>query len=164
MPRALPLADHLTSQQLRDRMTQSQDARLRSHYQVVYLCSQGLSAPRIAQTVGYSPNWVRRLVHRYNQHGEAGLEDRRQHNPGHEPLLSPEQVAQLERALEAPPADGGLWNGPKVARWIAQQTGRAFVYPQQGWAYLRRLGYTAQAPRRRHAEADAQAQEVFKKS
>ncbi len=164
MPRALSLADHLKSQQLRNRMRQTQQARLRSHYQVIYLASQGLSAPKIAQTVGYSANWVRTLVHRYNEHGEAGLVDRRQHNPGQEPLLSPEQAAQLEGALAAPPAEGGLWNGPKVARWIAHETGRAFVYPQQGWVYLRRLGYTAQAPRRRHAQADAQAQQAFKKS
>jgi len=164
MPPALSLADHLTSQQLRERMRQAQDVRLRSHYQVIYLASQGLSAPKIAQTVGYSANWVRTLVHRYNDHGKAGLVDRRQHNPGQEPLLSPEQSAQLERALEASPADGGLWNGPKVARWIAQRTRREFVYAQQGWAYLRRLGYTAQAPRRRHAEADAEAQQAFKKS
>src|SRR3954451_25103043 len=35
----------------------------------------------------------------------------------------------------APPADGGLWTGPKVATWMAARLGRQ-VRPQRGWDYL----------------------------
>jgi len=164
MARSLALADHLSTEVLQERMRQTTDARLRSHYQVIYLKSQGQAAPQIAKTVGYSQNWVRSLIHRYNEHGEAGLLDRRTDNPGRLPLLDAQEQAELEHLLAERHEDGGLWNGPKVARWIAQKTGRETVYPQQGWAYLRRLGFTAQAPRRRHAKADAEQQQAFKKS
>lgn len=145
-------------------MQQAHDARLRAHYQVIYLVSQGQSAPRVAETVGYCANWVRRLLHRYNEEGEAGLEDRRRDNPGRTPYLTPEQQTELEAALAQRHEDGRLWNGPKVARWIEQKTGRDAVYPQLGWDYLRRLDYAPQHPRRRHREADPEAQAAFKKS
>ena len=164
MSRPLPLADHLSTDDLRQRMQQADTARLRARLQVIYLVSQGQSAPRVAHTVGYHPNWVRSLVHRYNREGEAGLDDGRRDNPGRTPYLSPEQQAQLTAALEERHHDGGLWNGPKVARWIAQQTGREQVHPQLGWDYLKRLGFSAQHPRRRHAEADLAEQAAFKKS
>jgi Winged helix-turn helix len=57
-------------------------------------------------------------------------------------LLSPEQQAQRQQALEEPPADGGLWTGPKVACWIESHTGRQ-VHAQQGWEYLKRLNYSS---------------------
>lgn len=164
MPRSLSLASHLSTDELRRRMQQAKDARLRARYQVIYLVSQGQSAPRVATTVGYHANWVRRLVHRYNAGGVARLEDGRQGNPGRTPYLSPQQQAALETALGERHEDGGLWNGPKVARWIARKTGRDKVYPQLGWDYLRRLGFSAQHPRRRHAEADSAEQVAFKKS
>ena len=43
-------------------------------------------------------------------------------------------------APEGPAPDGGDWTGPKVARWIAEKTGSAHVWPQRGWDYLKRLG------------------------
>jgi transposase len=163
MARSLSLADHLSTEVLQQRMRQATEARLRTHYQVIYLKSQGQSVPQIAETVGYCQNWVRSLIHRYNEHGEAGLFDQRTNNPGRLPLLDAAQQAELEHLLAERHEDGGL-NGPKVARWMAQKTGREAVYAQQGWAYLRRLGFTAQAPRRRHVQADAEEQQAFKKS
>lgn len=164
MARSLALAEHLSTEDLLQRIRLTTEARLKSHYQVIYLKSLGQAAPEIAKTVGYSQNWVRSLIHRYNEHGEVGLLDRRRDNPGRVPLLDKAQQAELEQRLHERHHDGGLWNGPKVARWIAQKTGREKVYAQQGWAYLRRLGFTAQSPRRRHAQADAEEQKAFKKS
>ncbi len=135
MARSLSLTDHLSTDDLQQRMRQTTEARLRTHYQVIYLKSQGQSAPQIAETVGYCQNWVRSLIHRYNEHGEAGLFDRRTDNPGRLPLLDAAQQAELESLLAERHEDGGLWNGPKVARWIAQKTDREAVYAQQGWAY-----------------------------
>lgn len=164
MARTLSLTDHLSTEALQQRMHQTTEARLRSHYQVIYLKSQGQHAPQIAKTVGYSQNWVRSLIHRYNEHGEEGLSDRRANNPGRLPLLNEAQQRELEHLLNERHEEGGLWNGPKVARWIEKKINHKTVYAQQGWVYLRRLGFTAQAPRRRHAEADAQEQQAFKKS
>ena len=80
------------------------------------------------------------------------------------PLLTPEQQADLDAALEGGEApDGGPWNGPKVARWIERATGREHVHDQRGWDYLVRLGFSSQSPRPAHDEADPAAGVAFKK-
>ena len=67
-------------------------------------------------------------------------------------------------ALTAPPGDGGLWTGPKVAAWMAARLGRK-VWPQRGWDYLRRLGHSPQVPRPRHAKAASpEEQAEYKKA
>jgi transposase len=52
----------------------------------------------------------------------------------------------------------------KVAKWIEEKSGRAEVRSQRGWEYLRKVGYTPQAPRPSHAKGDEAEQEAFKKS
>jgi transposase len=81
-------------------------------------------------------------------------------------LLDEEGQARLRQALleEAPPG-GGMWCGPKVARWIERETGIDKVHNQRGWEYLRKVGYSPQVPRPSNAKgADSQEQEAFKKS
>jgi transposase len=107
---------------------------------------------------------VQKLALRYNAQGPAALGDRRLHNRGGQPLLSDDALAELAAALEHAPADGGLWSGPKVARWIAAKSGRPSVHPQRGWEYLRRLGYRRQTPRPQHEKAATPEQRAaFKK-
>src|SRR5918911_781015 len=83
--------------------------------------------------------------------------------PGLAAHLSPAELGQRYRAARAaPPADGGLWTGPKVAAWMGVRLGRE-VWPQRGWDYLRKLGYSAQRPR--HAKAASpEEQAAYKKS
>lgn len=88
--------------------------------------------------------------------------DKRHQHPGPPSLLSAELKDELRRLLAGPAPDGGLWTGPKVAAWMAKQLGRP-VLPGQAWQTLRQMGYRLKRPRRRHPEADAQAQEAFKK-
>lgn len=51
--------------------------------------------------------------------------------PGKPELLDKEQQAKLKQCLQASPEDGGIWTGPKVAQWIARETGREKVWPQR---------------------------------
>lgn len=164
MANTLALSPHLTPEQLRVEMTRADSARLRSRWQVVYLKALGKPTAEIAEATGYAPNWIRTLVKRYNEHAADGLRERRESNAGATPLLSAEQQADLGEALRGAAPDGGPWNGPKVAAWIAARTGREAVHHQRGWDYLRRLGFTAQTPRPRHRKAEAEAQATFKKS
>ena len=164
MANHLPLTEHFTPDELHERYRASTDPVERSHWQIIWLKGQGQSTPQIAAVTGYSENWIRRLIHRYNAHGAAGLQDHRHSNPGATPLLSAEQQRELEALLDGEKApDAGPWTGPKIARWIEQKTGRAHVHDQRGWDYLLRLGFSAQTPRPRHAEADAADQAAFKK-
>lgn len=55
-------------------------------------------------------------------------------------------------ALQKRPPDGGLWTGPKVARYVADRWGVG-VDPTTGWRWLRALGFTLRVPRPAHPHA-----------
>jgi transposase len=151
--------------ELEQRYRKAQDPVERSHYQIIWLLAQGKPTREVAAVTGYSGAWIRALARRYNEQQAAGLGDRRHRNPGgaERALLSPPVKAELEQALQAPPADGGLWTSRKVAAWLAARTGRA-VHVQRGWEALRRAGRTPQVPRPAHVKADRAQQEQFRKN
>src|SRR3954449_1829713 len=168
------LAAHPSPAELGQRYRAARSPIERSHLQVVWLLSRGRSEREVAQVTGYGRRWVGEVARRYEEAGPDGLGDRRRRNAGARPLLGAEDGAALRVggggtggarprlgaedeaarrvALAEPPADGGLWTGPKVATWMAARLGRK-VWPQRGWGYLKRLGYSAQRPRPRHAKA-----------
>lgn len=145
------------------------DPVLRTHLLMVWRMSLGESPREVAQMVGYSEKWTREIARRYEAGGVEGLGDRRHTNPGakERALLDEEGQAELREALlgGTPPPGGGMWNGPKVARWIEEKTGsEKKVHVQRGWEYLRKVGYTPQVPRPSNAKgADAEEREAFKK-
>ena len=163
MPKRVHLEQHLTTEELGKRYREASEGIERSHYQIVWLLSQGKLTREVVEATGYSAEWIRRIARRYNQLGEEGLGDRRHNNPGgkERALLDPKAREALGEALMSRPLDGGLWNSRKVAEWIADRIGRD-VGVQRGWEYLRALGYTPQVPRPTHARADAQAQAEFR--
>jgi transposase len=148
----LSVAPHLTLGQLEHRYRQARDPVARSQWQIVWLVAQGKSGREAAEVTGYSAKWVGAVVRRYNAEGPDGIGDRRRVNPGRAPILSAELRAALRARLAEPLPDGGLWSGPKVADWIAEQTGQP-VGPQCGWSYLVRFGPTPRRARRRQVEA-----------
>jgi len=86
-------------------------------------------------------DYAKEILRRYNQEGPDGVKNRNgKRRPSPRSLLTVEQQQELERLLQEPPAEGGDWSGPKVARWIAEKTGKKHVWSQRGWDYLKRLG------------------------
>jgi transposase len=162
MARCLTVAPHLPRPELEARYRQERDSVARTHWHILWLVAQGHRCPHVAALVGYSVEWVRTVVHRYNTAGPAGVGDRRHANPGAAPLLASEHRDALREAVGGPAPDGGLWTGRKVAAWMSAQLGRP-VGEQRGWEYLRRLGFTPQRPRPRATRADPDAQAAFKK-
>jgi transposase len=159
----MKLEEHLSVEELKNRYREAQDPVERSHYQILWLLAGGESAKGVAQITGYSARWVSEVARRYNEGGAPALGDRRHQNPGGRFLLTEDERRELAEALEGPAPDGGLWSGPKVASWIEEKTGTK-TYPQRGWVYLKRLGYSLKSPRPRHKKADEEAQEAFKKT
>jgi transposase len=79
-------------------------------------------------------------------------------------MLSAAQQEELRQALAGPAPDGAkYWRARDVADWMAAKLGR-LVATQRGWDYLQRLKQSQQAPRPRHALADREQQDSFKKS
>jgi transposase len=163
MPKRLSVQAHLSLHELATRYREAKEPVARSHWQIIWLLAQGLASEQVTRVTGYTVNWIRTRARRYNQRGPLHLGDRRHRNPGVTGLLSAAQRAALAAALAQPLADGGVWTGPKVAAWMAATLGRS-VHPQRGWEMLRRLGFTPQLPRPRHAKADPATQVTFKKS
>lgn len=158
------LVAHFTTAQLAARYKATADAATARRWQLIWQISRGATRDEAAEIVGVSSRWASTLIARYNAAGAAGLGDGRQSNPGHRPLLDAAQVATLAVALAAPPADGGVWTGRKVAEWIATHAGVA-TNPQRGVAYLRRIGRTPQVPRPCHVRAaTAEEQAAFRKA
>ncbi len=126
-------------------------------------------AKEVCEVTGYSPGWVRKIVRRYNERGVEGLGDRRHLNPWakERALLDEAGEAQLAEALQEPPpayVGGGMWSGPKVARWIAHRNGLEKVHVQRGFEYLRKVGMSPQVPRPSNAKgASPSEREAFKK-
>jgi transposase len=166
MPKRLELSPHASTQELEHRYRKAKDPVERSHHQIVWLLSEGRTTHQVCEVTGYSPGWVRQIARRYNERGVEGLGDRRHRNPGAKgrALLDEAGEAELLEALQGPPPGGGMWNGPKVARWIAQRNGLEKVHVQRGFEYLRKVGMSPQVPRPSNAQgADDSEREAFKK-
>jgi transposase len=126
------------------RSTSASTAIERRRWQVIGLLADRAPLAEIVARTGCRPRTIRQIAQRYRECGPAGLADGRQRSLGAAPILPEDQQRDLRQALQKPAADGGVWTGPKVARWIAARTGKR-VHRQRGWEYLRRLGGTAVA-------------------
>src|SRR4051812_27978407 len=118
------LVAHLSPAELGQRYRAARSPIERSHLQIVWLLSRARGEREVAQVTGYGRRWVAEVVRRYNEEGPDGLGDRRRANAGARPLLGAGDEAALRAALAEPPADGGLWTGPKVAAWMAIRLGQ----------------------------------------
>src|SRR4051794_8889185 len=147
------IVEHLSVAELEARYRAARDVTEARHAQAIWLLAQGRTVLEVAEVLAFAPRWVTKLAARYNAFGPEALGDRRRHNGRAASLLSKEVLAALAERVKAPPADGGLWSGPKAAAWIAAHLGLAQVHPQRGWEALRRIGWSIQAPRPRHPRA-----------
>ena len=167
MPKTIKLESHLTPEELENRYRKAHDPVLRSHYQILWLISEGKSTTQVMEVTGYSRGWIQQLARRYNEGGPEALGDRRHGNPGarDRALLSEDQQEELREALKKPPPEGGMWNSRKVGEWIERRSGKALSRKKQsGWEYMKRLGQSPKVPRPHHARANEHEQEAFKKS
>jgi transposase len=163
MGKRIQVAGHLTVEQLKDQYQHETDGRTRTHWQILWQIAAGKTAQEVAELTGLTVDWVREVVKRYNQQGPDAVGDQRHANRGAPRVINSQQEAELVTALQGPAPDGGLWSGPKVARWINARAKRQ-VTNDGGLVYLRRLDFRQQVPRQRHAKADPEAQLALKKT
>jgi len=155
----------LTVDELEERFRAAKDVVERSHCQAIWLLAKGHSTAQVAEIVALTPRWVNKLARRYEAEGVDALGDRRRRNAGARPLLSADDFEALRERLKTPPDDGGIWSGPKVARWIAARLGLVQVHAPRGWEALKKIGWSIQVPRPRNPRAaPPEDQAAFKKS
>ena len=129
------------------------------------LVMEGSTRTVAARSAGMDRQTLRDWVIRYNDEGVEGLRDRpRSGRPGQ---LSQEQLAELARLVEAGP-DIDVHG---VVRWrcvdLQAQIKQRFeveISERHVGRLLKRLQFTRLSVRPRHPEADAAAQETFKKT
>jgi transposase len=156
---------HLSRSGLEARYKGADEAIARSHFHALWLLASGYEVEEVAELLSFSARWVRSLVKRYNEGGPEALGDQRIHNGTAPSILTPEALLALKERIEAPPADGGVWTGPKIARWLAGFHRLKSVHDQRGWDALVAIGYSIQQPRPRHPEAAGKAERrALKKS
>ena len=71
MPRYVTVTPHLTVDDLEHRYRHCRVAVERTHWHIVWLVAQGRHVPEVATLVGYTANWVREIIRRYNANGAA---------------------------------------------------------------------------------------------
>jgi transposase len=155
----LPIVAHLPPEEIARHARTCRHPVEKTHWQALWLLTRSddpLTPAQVAAALGLTPGWVRKLLKRWNAGGPTALADRRAANGGRA-KLTPERQAELLAALKQPAPDGGLWTGPKVARYVRGRWG-VEVVPQTGWSWLRALGFTLQVPRPRHPRAATPAQ------
>lgn len=164
MNRRIELQPHLSTAELYERYRACRQPNEKTRWRALYLISRGTLAADAARRVGRSSGWVTQLTQRYNEDGADAVPDRRgEVKPGPRPRAAA-VAAALDAALRAPAPDGGLWTAPKVARWIEERTGEP-VHETTAWRALRRLGFSLQVPRPRHARSASEREQArFKKS
>lgn len=110
-----------------------------------------------ARLVGHSPRQVARWWATYRREGLEALL-REPTYPGRRPRLTPEALAGLEAVMVA----GQIATLKDAQVYLAERHG--IVYPSLNgiWSQLRKHRITLKTGRRRHALADAAAQEAFR--
>jgi transposase len=144
---------HLSSFALEARYEAAADPVAKSHFHALWLLSSGYEVEEVAELLSFSARWVWALIRRYNEGGPETLGDQRVHNGTRPTILTPEALAGLKERIKTPPDAGGLWTGPKIARWLAKFHGLKSVHDQRGWDALVAIGYSIQQPRPRHPAA-----------
>lgn len=75
MPKMLKVEQHLSTEELQERYRGAEDPVGRSHYQIVWLLSQGKGTAQVAEATGYSTAWIREVAKRYNEADPAKQEE-----------------------------------------------------------------------------------------
>ena len=166
MPRKAYLEKHYSSSELKKKYLNSKDSVESRRWHLLWKVSLGWTLKHSAIAVGINYNYSKEILKKYNELGEKGVKNlknkQRKPSGGKKPLLTEEQLQKLSKELESRPADGGIWTGTKVARWIEKETGRKKVWNQRGWDYLKKFRYSWQSPRPQHRKGDKLEQEIFK--
>jgi transposase len=168
MPKRAYIASHLGTEELKERYRKIKDSVESRRWHFLWKVALGWSVKNSALAVGMSQSYGWKILKSYNEKGISGVKNEKkktgEHSRGLKALLNEQQFLQLTEEIRKRPADGGIWTGPKVARWIEQVTGIEKVWNQRGWDYLKKLKYSWQTPRPKHRKGNPIEQENFQKN
>ncbi len=165
MPKKAYIASHFSSSELKKKYLKSKDPVESRRWHLLWKISQGWTVNKSAVAVGINYDYGKEILKKYNELGEKGVENQKnkklRFRGAKKPLLTDKQLEKLASILKSSPPDGGIWTGPKVARWIEKENNVEKVWNQRGWDYLKKLRYSCQRPRPKHKKGNVLEQEIF---
>lgn len=140
------------------------EALEKRRFEAVRMVEEGLNQSETARRLHVARQTVSEWLRQYREQGAAGL--RKAGRAGRKPLLSKQQLAQLEALLlEGPEAHGfptPLWTCPRVARLIRDSFGVDY-HEGHVWKLLRALNWSPQRPAGKARERNEQAIREWKR-
>ena len=133
-------------------------AEVRTRLHALWLLRLGEGPTAVAVVVGVSRNAVQTWLRWYRSGGLAAVRSHRRGGHGTPCFLTPAQQAEL--VAEA--AQGVFGTASAVRDWLEARFGVVYAVGSL-YTLLPRLGIRLKTPRPRHPQADAQAQETWKK-
>ena len=149
-----PVVAHLSAEEVGHRYRRCPDPKEKTRGHLLWLLlrpDEPLRCERAGPLVGRSDAHARTVLKRWNARGPAGRTDRRKGNTSPGKRSASRQAEALE-ALQNEPPDGGLWSGPKRARYVRDRWGIE-VCRETGWRWRTKLGFRLGVPRPRHPKA-----------
>jgi transposase len=161
---ALAIRDDVAPDELRRQARRERDGRVSARLIALANALEGMDRASAARLAGMDRQTLRDWVHRYNAEGITGLSNRPL--PGRVPKLTEGQMASLKAiVLRGPdPAVDGVerWRVVDLCRVVEERWG--VVYSETGMLRLLwSLDLSHRKTRPVHPQANAKAQEVFKK-
>jgi transposase len=156
-------ASHLSVEEVKERMNTETRPWVREHWWIIY---NALVAPRKAEEIalhtGVSATTVHRVISTYNRLGPAALETPGKGGRRHEYLTLPQEKEFLAPFF-AQAESGAIATVAQIQCAFEARIGHE-VDDSTIYRLLARHGWRKLMPRPRHPQADAQAQEHFKKN
>lgn len=161
--RKTAIADHLTTEMLREKLAGAESKEQFQRWQIIYLIkTKGFSPPQAADMVGVSTGTVHQWVHAYNKNGPEGfvLKGRGGRRSSY---LTVEQEVELLREFTDDARNGLIITAWDVQKRIKEKLGMSvsddFVYD-----LFNRNGWRKVVPRPHHPKGIKEKQEQFKKN
>jgi transposase len=155
--------NHLTPEQIKEKMKESKDTKQLMRWQIVY---NALVNPRkaedIAASVGASKSLVQKMVSYYNREGPQSIEVKSCGGRYHE-YLSIEEEEKFLAPFFQQAERGELTTVREIQSTYEEQVGRS-VHETTIYRLLERHNWRKIVPQSIHPRADVQVQEDFKKS
>lgn len=143
----------------------SEESRYDHRLHGVLLICNGFSSNEVAELFGHSPRTVQYWIHRFEESGFAGLEERPR--PGRPSRIEEAVLEEISQQLRQYPRELGyaqnLWDGKLLSHHLKERFGISLGV-RQCQRLFRQLGFRRRKPRPLIAKSDPEAQRRYKKT
>lgn len=162
--RSLQLLSHLTSSEIKEKLSQSRESLTHSRWQIIYLIQVGNihSAELLAPLVNLSVHSIYKIVERYNLNGSTAVSYRPK-GGRRKSLLSIEEERKLFLSLEDKASRGLIKTANDIRSMVEQKTGKP-VSDDYLWDLLQRNGWKKKMSGPHHPKRSRGDQLEFKKN